>query len=133
LDPIYVDVTRSASEFLELRKEAATGKLEPTGEFPVEILLEDDSRYAHEGVLTFADVTVDPSTGSFDLRVQVPNPDNLLLPGMYVRAVVATGVRPDAVLVPQQGISRDQKGNATAMVVGKDDKVVLRSVETNRT
>ena len=131
LDPIYVDVTRSSAELLELRRQFAAGRLEQARNLPVTILLEDGSRYQHEGKLTFTDVTVDPGTGSFLLRVVVPNPDDLLLPGMYVRAVVSSGVRQDALLVPQQGIARDPKGNTTAMVVGEDGKVAVRPVRVS--
>jgi membrane fusion protein (multidrug efflux system) len=133
LDPIYVDVTRSSAELLELRRQFAAGRLEQARNLPVTILLEDGSRYQHEGRLTFTDVTVDPGTGSFLLRVVVPNPDDLLLPGMYVRAVVSSGVRQDALLVPQQGIARDPKGNTTAMVVGEDGKVAVRPVRVAHT
>lgn len=133
LDPIYVDVTRSSAELLELRKQIAAGRLEQGTNLPVTVLLEDGSRYEHEGKLTFTDVTVDPGTGSFMVRVVVPNPDDILLPGMYVRAVVSSGVRQDALLVPQQGIARDPKGNATAMIVGEDGKVAVRPVTVSRT
>jgi membrane fusion protein (multidrug efflux system) len=133
LDPIHVDLTQSASELLALRKALAGGELESTGEMPVTILLEDGSAYAHEGRLAFSEVTVDPTTGSYSLRVVVDNPDHLLLPGMYVRAVVGSGLREDAVLVPQQGIARDPKGNTTAMVVGKDGTVEVRPVKVSRT
>jgi membrane fusion protein (multidrug efflux system) len=133
LDPIYVDVTRSSAELLELRRQFAAGRLEQARNLPVTILLEDGSRYQYEGRLTFTDVTVDPGTGSFLLRVVVPNPDDLLLPGMYVRAVVSSGVRQDALLVPQQGIARDPKGNTTAMVVGEDGKVAVRPVRVAHT
>jgi membrane fusion protein (multidrug efflux system) len=132
LDPIYVDVTQSSAELLQLRRQLEAGKLERARDLPVAILLEDGSRYAHEGKLTFADVTVDPATGSFLLRIVVPNPDNLLLPGMYVRAVVGSAVKQDALLAPQRGITRDPKGNASAMVVGADGKVEQRTVVTSR-
>ncbi len=133
LDPVYVDLTQSSSELLQLRKELAAGTLTGTEDVPVTILLEDGTRYSHDGKLTFADVTVDPATGSFLLRVQVPNPDFILLPGMYVRAVVSNGERAEALLVPQQGIARDPKGNTTAMVVDKEGKVEARAVIVNRT
>ena len=133
LDPVYVDVTQSSAELLELRKQLASGKLEQARDLPVSIVLEDGSRYQLEGKLTFSDVTVDPTTGSFLLRVVVPNPNNVLLPGTYVRAVIGSGVRQDALLVPQQGLTRDPKGNATAMVVGSDGKVAVRQVKVNRT
>src|SRR5690606_25329729 len=89
LDTVYVDLTQSSSEWLQLRREIEAGRLSQDGAVPVRILLEDGSEYAHAGQLEFADVTVDPGTGSYALRVRVPNPDNLLLPGMYVRAAVA--------------------------------------------
>ena len=133
LDPIYVDLTQSSSELLELRKGLAAGTLGSTEELPVTILLEDGTPFSQQGKLAFSEVTVDPSTGSFALRVVVDNPDHILLPGMYVRAAIGNGVRQDAILVPQQGIARDPKGNATAMVVGKDGKVEVRQVKVNRT
>lgn len=133
LDPIYVDLTQSASELLQLRKEIIAGTLTEASDVPVTILLEDGSRYVHPGKMKFADVTVDPTTGSSLLRVVVPNPDNLLLPGMYVRAVVSSGKRRDGLLVPQQGITRDPKGNAIAMVVGEDGKAEPRTVQVSRT
>jgi len=133
LEPVYVDLAQSSSELLQLRKDIEAGKVERADGVAVKILLEDGSTYAHEGRLEFADVTVDPGTGSYTLRVRVPNPDNLLLPGMYVRAVVELGVRPDGVLAPQQGIGRDPKGNATAMVVTPEGKVEARVVQASRT
>ena len=133
LDPIYVDLTQSSSEWLQLRREIAEGKLEQADGVPVKILLEDGSAYGEAGKLAFTDVTVDPTTGSYALRVVVPNPDNLLLPGMYVRAAVDMGQRPDGVLVPQQGITRDPKGNAIAMVVTPEGVVEQRTVQANRT
>jgi membrane fusion protein (multidrug efflux system) len=133
LDPIFVDVTQSSAELLELRRQFAASRLEQARNLPVTILLEDGSRYQHEGKLTFTDVTVDPGTGSFLLRVVVPNPDDLLLPGMYVRAVVSSGVRQDALLVPQQGVARDPKGNTSVMVVGADGKVAVRPMRVAQT
>jgi membrane fusion protein (multidrug efflux system) len=133
LDPIYVDVTQSSAELLELRRALAAGTLTGTRDLPVTILLEDGTRYEHDGKLAFSDVTVDPTTGSFALRVVVPNPDYLLLPGMYVRAVIGDGERQHALLVPQQGVAHDQKGQTTSMVVGKDGKVEVRAVRVSRT
>ncbi len=133
LDPVYVDLTQSSSELLELRKELAAGTLTETNDVPVTVLLEDNTPYPHTGKLKFADVTVDANTGSFALRVVVPNPDNLLLPGMYVRAVVSNGERRNGLLVPQQAIARDPKGNATAMVVATDGTVQPHTVRVNRT
>lgn len=132
LDPIYVDLTQSSAELLALRKGLASGTLASTASLPVTVLLEDGTTYSHEGKLAFSEVTVDPSTGSFALRVVVPNPDGVLLPGMYVRAVVGNGERKGAILVPQQGIARDPKGNTSAMVVGKDGKAEVRPVKVSR-
>jgi len=133
MDPIFIDVTQSSGELLDLRKRIAAGSLKEAGGTPVKILLEDGSTYAHDGKLQFADVSVDPTTGSFALRVIVPNPEGVLLPGMYVRAVLDKGTSPQALLVPQAGISRDPKGGATAMVVDKDGKAALREVQVSRT
>lgn len=133
LDPIYVDLTQSSRELLQLRRELAAGTLQSAQELPVAIVLEDGTRYAHAGKLAFSEATVDPSTGSFALRVVVDNPDHILLPGGYVRAVIGTGVRQDAILVPQQGIARDPKGATTAMVVGKDNKAEVRPVKVSQT
>jgi membrane fusion protein (multidrug efflux system) len=133
LDPIYVDLTQSSAELLELRKAFAAGTLKGAGDLPVTILLEDGTRYEHDGRLAFTDVTVDPSTGSYALRVVVPNPDSLLLPGMYVRAVVSNGLRQNAVLVPQQGVARDPKGNTTAMVARPDGTAELRQIRVSQT
>lgn len=132
LDPIYVDLSQSASELMQLRKDVEAGRVEQTT-VEASIVLEDGTPYAHAGVVEFTDVTVDPGTGSYSLRVRVPNPDHLLLPGMYVRAVVELGIRQDAVLAPQQGISRDAKGNATALVVTSEGKVEARVLQTRRT
>ena len=132
LDPVYVDVTQSSAEFLELRRALAAGTLKGTRDLPVTIMLEDGSRFDHPGKLEFSDVTVDPTTGSFALRIVVPNPQNTLLPGMYVRAVVGDGKRDNALLVPQQGVTRDPKGAATAMVVNGEGKVELRKIEVSR-
>lgn len=133
LDPIYVDLTQSSAELLALREALAAGTLESTENLPVTILLENGARYSHNGKLAFSEVTVDPSTGSFLLRVVVPNPDHVLLPGMYVRALVGNGVRQNALLVPQQGVARDPRGNTTALVVGENNKVELRPVQVSRT
>lgn len=133
LDPIYVDLAQSSTELLSLRKEMAAGTLEQADGVPVKILLEDGSTYGQDGRMEFADVTVDPTTGSYALRVRVPNPENFLLPGMYVRAVVDMGQRPNGVLAPQQGITRDAKGHAVAMVVTPEGKVEQRSVQASRT
>jgi membrane fusion protein, multidrug efflux system len=132
-DPIFVDLAQSSSELLELRSDLSAGRLTTTSDIPVTVLLENGQRYQHPGTFKFADVTVDPSTGSFALRVLVPNPDHLLMPGMYVRAVITPAVVQDAVLAPQQGITRDPKGNASAMVVAADGTVARREVSVSRT
>ncbi|MBV6417481.1 MAG: Toluene efflux pump periplasmic linker protein TtgA [Steroidobacteraceae bacterium] len=134
LDPMYVDATASSTELLALRRELAAGTLTSAAlTVPVQVVLEDGSVYEHPGKLAFADVTVDPSTGTFLLRAAVPNPDRLLMPGMYVRAVISVGTRPEAILVPQQAIQRDPKGRTTALVVGADSKVEQREVQVSRT
>jgi len=127
LDPIYVDLTQSSSELLQLRRALASGNLQEA-ELPVTILLEDGTPYAHEGRVAFSDVTVDPGTGRFSLRVLVPNPDNLLLPGMYVRAIVGSGIREEGILVPQQAVARGPSGATTVMIVRDDETVEQRAV-----
>lgn len=132
LDPIYVDLSQSSAELLQLRRELAAGRLQDNQQLPVSILLEDGSTFAHKGTLEFSEVSVDPGTGSFGLRVKVDNPDGVLMPGMYVRAVIGDGVRGSALLVPMQGIARDPKGDTSAMVVGKDGTVEVRPVKVSR-
>ena len=131
LDPIYVDLQQSSSELLRLRQEFGGSNLNQSA--PVVITLENGVRYPHPGELKFAGVSVDPQTGSFALRAVVPNPDRLLLPGMYVRAVLERGQRSDAVLAPQRAITRDAKGNGLALVVNADNKIEQRIVTTVRT
>lgn len=133
LDPIYVDVSQSSSEWLELKREIDSGRVKGGGPgTAVKILLEDGSTLSEEGKLQFADVSVDPQTGSFLLRVLVPNDKGTLLPGMYVRAVVSGGVFNDALLAPQQGIARDPRGGATALVVNAENKAEQRTVKVSR-
>lgn len=134
LDPIYVDVTQSTTDLLRLRRNFETGRLTALGKKgkKVRILLEDGTPYPQEGTLQFRDITVDPSTGSFMLRIVVPNPQHLLLPGMFVRAVVQEGVAEKAVLVPQQGVNRTPKGDPVALVVDEAGKVHQRMLALNR-
>ena len=132
MDPMYVEISQSSTELLQLRQEIAAGTLQGTDAVPVDLVLEDGSAYAHQGKLSFAEAMVDPSTGAVALRVIAPNPDQLLLPGMFVRAKVANGERRNAILAPQQGITRDPRGNATAMVVGADGKAEQRAVKVSR-
>jgi membrane fusion protein (multidrug efflux system) len=133
LDPIYVDVSQASSEWLPLRRAIQGGSVKAQGPgTPVHIVLEDGSAYGREGKLQFSDVTVDASTGNFLLRVLVPNPEGLLLPGMYVRAVLPEGLQPQGLLAPQGGIQHDPRGNATALVVGADGKVEQRTLKLGR-
>ncbi|QXI36415.1 efflux RND transporter periplasmic adaptor subunit [Pseudomonas xantholysinigenes] len=135
LDPIYVDVTQASTEVLRLRRELDAGHLTMAGpgQVKVDLTLEDGTPYAQQGALKFSEVTVDSSTGAVTLRAQFPNPDGLLMPGMFVHGTLAEGVRQQAVLVPQQGVSRDLKGEATAWVVGEGDKAELRHIKATRT
>ncbi|MBH3338021.1 efflux RND transporter periplasmic adaptor subunit [Pseudomonas mendocina] len=135
LDPIYVDVTQSSKEVLRLRRDMAEGRLQKASEnaAKVALKLEDGSRYAHEGTLEFSEVAVDESTGSVTLRAVFPNPDHLLLPGMFVHAELLSGVKQNAILAPQQGVTRNQRGEPTAMVVGADNKIELRVLKADRT
>ncbi|MFJ3482216.1 efflux RND transporter periplasmic adaptor subunit [Pseudomonas sp. NPDC090202] len=135
LDPIYVDVIQSSTEMLRLRRELQSGKLQKAGDnaAKVKLTLEDNSQYPVEGKLEFSEVSVDQTTGSVTLRAVFPNPDHALLPGMFVHARLQAGVNEQAILVPQQGITRDLKGTPTALVVNKEDKVELRTLVANRT
>ena len=121
IDPIYVDVPQSTAELLRLRKSLERGSLKTKAADKVKIILEDGSVYPLTGSFQFADVTVDQTTGSVVLRIVVPNPDRTLLPGMYVRAVIEEGVRDQAILIPQQAVSRDPKGNPYTRVVATVD------------
>jgi membrane fusion protein (multidrug efflux system) len=134
LDPVYVDVTQPTTTLLRLQREAAAGLLKQNekGKAQVRVRLEDGSEYAHPGTLEFSEVTVDQGTGSVTLRALLPNPDRQLLPGMFVREEIQEGVRQGAVLVPQQGVSHDQKGQPNALVVGADNTVELRTIATDR-
>lgn len=135
LDPIYVDVTQSSGDLLALRRDMSLGQLgaaRPAGT-SVRLSLEDGSDYPLEGRLQFTDITVDPTTGGVTLRAVFPNPSGLLLPGMYVRANVTEGVDPAGLLVPQQGVSRDAKGNPTVLIVDRRGRVELRQIATTRT
>lgn len=134
LDPIYVDVVQSSAELLRLRRNLQTGLLssEAASRKKVHIVLEDGTPYPLEGTLQFSDVTVDPTTGSYSLRIIVPNPDHILLPGMFVRAIVSEGIAPQALLVPQQGVSRTPKGEPVALIVDPDNTVQQRALTLDR-
>src|SRR5690606_12437623 len=131
LDPIYIDFTQSTVELAKLRKAFASGQMQRVGDNAarVEVVLEDGSVYEHAGKLLFTGITVDPSTGQVNLRAEVPNPDNILLPGMYVRVRVDEGVDEKALLVPQQALQRTANGMQSLMLV-KDNKVEQIAVTT---
>ncbi|WP_407523184.1 efflux RND transporter periplasmic adaptor subunit [Xanthomonas euvesicatoria] len=131
LDPIYVDVTQSSVQLLQLRRQLDAGQLKAVdGKAEVTLQLEDGSTYAHSGTLEVVDAAVDTATGTVKLRAVVPNPERVLLPGMYVTAKFSMAVDEQAILVPQQAISRNSKGQAVAMVVGSDNKVAQRVLTT---
>jgi membrane fusion protein (multidrug efflux system) len=134
LDPMVVDVVQSSGELLLLRRQLANGTLKRTAvdEAPIRLLLEDGSVYAHAGRLKFSGVTVNRGTGAVTLRSLVPNPEGVLMPGMYVRARLETGVAEQALLVPQQGVTRSASGEASALVVGPGGKVELRKIVVDR-
>jgi membrane fusion protein, multidrug efflux system len=134
LDPIYVDVTQSSADLLRLRRNLEGGQLKHSGQVQnqVKLLLEDGTPYPRAGRLEFRDVTVDPTTGSVVLRMVFPNPETILLPGMFVRAIVEEGVLDQAILAPQQGVTRDPKGNASALVVDAAGKVTARPLVVGR-
>lgn len=138
IDPIHVDVTQSSAELLKLRQAVASGKIKRAGEgISVQLRLENGEVYVHTGNLAFAEANVSETTGTYTLRATFPNPERLLLPGMYVHAVITEGVAEKAMLVPQRGVSRNTKGEPTALVVGAENKVearilnVTRSIGTN--
>jgi membrane fusion protein (multidrug efflux system) len=134
LDPIYVDVPQSTAEMLRLKRRLEDGRLnkDGTNQNAVNLIVEDGKAYPLEGTLQFRDITVDPTTGSVILRVVFPNPEGALLPGMFVRVVVKEGVNEQAILVPQQAVSRDVKGNPSAMIVDAEGKVQPRMLTLDR-
>ncbi|MFA6103582.1 MAG: efflux RND transporter periplasmic adaptor subunit [Victivallaceae bacterium] len=134
INPIYVDVTQSSANYLRLRDEISNGliKIDNNEKAKAKLSLEDGTPYPQEGEIKFRDVTVDPSTGSFILRMVFPNPENVLLPGMFVRAATKDGVIEQAILVPQQGVMRDMRGNPYALLVDSSDKVVQKQLELDR-
>lgn len=135
LSSVYVDVTQSSSDMLKLNQSLASGllKRDSAGQARVKLLLEDGSEYPLIGHLKFSDVTVDQSTGSITLRAVFPNPKQVLLPGMFVRAVLQEGINEQAILVPQRGVTRDPAGNATVMLVGAEEKAEPRVIKVART
>jgi len=131
LDPIYVDVVQPSAELMRMKHALESGLLKRAGPDAVKVrlLLDDNMHYALEGTLEFSDVTVDQGTGTVTLRAVFPNPKHDLLPGMFVRAVLEEGVNEQGLLVPQQGVTHDARGNATALVLGTDGKVALHALE----
>ena len=135
LDPIYVDVTQTADDMIRIRRDIASGALKTDADGNARVVLkyDDGTTYAHEGRLTFTDVTVNETTGTVNLRAVFPNPDKVLLPGLYVRAQLIEGIRPDSIVLPMQCVMRDAKGNASVYVVGEGNKIEARPVVATRT
>ncbi|MDR5751527.1 MULTISPECIES: efflux RND transporter periplasmic adaptor subunit [unclassified Caballeronia] len=135
LDPVYVDLTQSSVEGLKLRRQIQEGRLQTQGihAAKVTLVLEDGRVYPEAGKLQFSDVSVDQGTGSVTVRAIFPNKDRVLLPGMFVRARIEEGVNDRALVVPQIGVTHDQKGQAVALVIGQGDKVELRTLVTSGT
>ncbi|MGC4030070.1 MAG: efflux RND transporter periplasmic adaptor subunit [Steroidobacteraceae bacterium] len=134
LDPVYVDFTQSSADLLRLRREAQQGHLDRSGDTVgnVELVLEDGTHYSQKGRLRLAEVTVDVTTGAVALRAEFPNPDGVLLPGMYVKAVITEGVNPQAILIPQHALERDRQGRSFVRLVDGEGKIALRDVTVSR-
>lgn len=134
LDPIYADMPQSTIDMLRLQNRLKEGLLNQQGkdQNKVKLILEDGTPYTREGTLQFSDITVDPSTGSVTLRALFPNPEGIILPGMFIQAVIKEGVNEQAILIPQQGVSRDPKGNPYALIVDADSKAAFRPLTLDR-
>jgi membrane fusion protein (multidrug efflux system) len=134
LDPIYVDVPQSTTDLLRLKRRLKDGRLKTngSGSDKVRLIQEDGIPYHLEGILQFSDVTVDPTTGSVTLRIVFPNPEHILLPGMFVQTVIKEGINEHAILIPQQGVSRDTKGNPYVLIVDAESKVAFRPLTLDR-
>lgn len=129
LDPIYVDLTQSVQDFLRLKEEKANGKIaQQKGRIPVELMLENGKPYRHTGTLEFSDPAVDETTGSVTLRAVFPNPDGEILPGMYVTALLDEGSQQDVLMAPQQGVTHNEQGKATALILDQENVVQLREI-----
>ena len=129
LDPIYVDLTQSVQDFLRLKEEKANGKIaQQQGKIPVELMLENGKPYRHTGTLQFSDPAVDETTGSVTLRAIFPNPEGEILPGMYVTALLDEGSQQNVLMVPQQGITHNEQGKATALILDQENVVQLREI-----
>lgn len=134
LDPIYVDITQPATTLLELKENLTSGQLKSAGKGQAEIrvMLDNGRTYPHPGTLQFSEVSVDESTGAVTLRAVVPNPEGILLPGMFVRAQLQEGVSEQALLIPQRSVTRDTQGKANALILDDEDRVLQRSLVTER-
>lgn len=133
LDPIYVDIQQSSADLLKLREQMLSGQVASNGSAPVRLQLESGSAYPEVGTLSFADVTVDQATGSQAIRAVFPNPQHILLPGMFVRGQLSQGIQTRGILVPQRAVNRDERGRPTVIVVGKNNMAELRVVQADRT
>lgn len=134
LNPVYFDITQSSSDLLRLRRALEQGSIRSVapGEARITLILDDGSRYAHPGKLLFSDVSVDPTTGMVTLRGEVPNPENILMPGMFARAELVQGVITNAIIVPQRTVARGAAGSASVLVVNAENKVEMRNIEIAR-
>jgi len=134
LDPVYFDLTQSSTEVLRLKRALENGTLESVapGEARVTLILEDGTVYRHAGKLLFSDISVDPTTGMIALRAQIPNPENLLMPGMFARAQIIDGVNANALTIPQRTVTRGAAGGSTVLVVNDQNKVEVRAIEVDR-
>ncbi|CDG20135.1 Acriflavine resistance protein A [Xenorhabdus poinarii G6] len=133
LDPIYVDITQSSEDYLRLKNEIAKGTVQKEGKkTKLRLITDNGQEYSQEGYLEFSDVTVDETTGSITMRAVFPNPNEELLPGMFVRTKLEEGVRKNAILVPQQAVTRTPRGQATTLIVDKDNKVELRNINATQ-
>jgi membrane fusion protein (multidrug efflux system) len=132
LDPIYVDIQQSSADLLRLREQTLSGQV-ASDRAPVRLMLESGSTYPMTGTLSFADVTVDPATGSQTIRAVFPNPQHILLPGMFVRGELSQGIQARGILVPQRAVSRDERGRPTVLVVGAKNMSELRVIQADRT
>jgi len=134
LDPVYFDFTESSTEVLRLKRALENGTLESVapGEARVTLILEDGTVYRHEGKLLFSDISVDPTTGMITLRAGIPNPENLLMPGMFARAQIVEGINANALTIPQRTVTRGAGGKSTVLIVNNENKVELRTIEVDR-
>src|SRR5881394_44750 len=133
LDPVYFDFTQSSTEVLRLKRALENGTLESAGpgQARVTLILEDGTVYSHPGQLLFSDISVDPTTGMISLRAQIPNPENLLLPGMFARAQIVEGINANALTVPQRTVTRGAAGASSVLVVNDQNKVEMRNIEVD--